>query len=115
MILVSSDWEEIIKLADRALVMRDGEIVGELTGRDINESTMLHLCTERRQRRVEKTQAESGVRKLARSLFSSGNRIAVLSIMLADGVPDRIPGLAVLPQRRSTSATWPGSPSCTCS
>ena len=82
-ILVSSDWEEIVKLADRALVMRDGEIVGELTGQDINESAMLHLCTERRQRRVEKAQAEGGLRKLARSLFSSGNRIAVLSIMLA--------------------------------
>ena len=82
-ILVSSDWEEIVKLADRALVMRDGEIVGELAGQDINESTMLHLCTERRQRRVEKAQAEGSVRKLARSLFSSGNRIAVLAIMLA--------------------------------
>ena len=82
-ILVSSDWEEIVKLADRALVMRDGGIVGELTGQDINESAMLHLCTERRQRRVEKVQAEGGLRQLARSLFSSGNRIAVLSIMLA--------------------------------
>ncbi len=83
MILVSSDWEEIVKLADRALVMRDGEIVGELTGQDINESAMLHLCTESRQQRLEKAQAEGRFRKLARSLFSSGNRIAVLSIMLA--------------------------------
>jgi len=82
-ILVSSDWDEIVKLADRALVLRDGGIVGELRGGDINEAAMLHLCTERRERRVEHVQAEGRVRKLARSLFSSDNRIAVLSFMLA--------------------------------
>jgi len=82
-ILVSSDWEEIVKLADRVLVLRDGAIVGELAGADINEPAMLHLCTERRERRAEAARTEGTLGRLARSLFSSNNRIAVLSIMLA--------------------------------
>jgi ABC-type sugar transport system ATPase subunit/ribose/xylose/arabinose/galactoside ABC-type transport system permease subunit len=82
-ILVSSDWEEIVKLADRVLVLSDGQIVGELTGRDINESGILHLCTERKRQRVERAQAEGRFQKLGRSLFSSNNRIFVLSILLA--------------------------------
>jgi ribose transport system ATP-binding protein len=82
-ILVSSDWEEIIKLADRVLVLRDGRICGELSGGDINESAMLHVCTEGTERRVEKAPTGGRSRRRARSLFSAGNRIAVLSLMLA--------------------------------
>ncbi len=82
-ILVSSEWEEIVKLADRVLVLSDGQIVGELTGQDINEPAMLHLCTERKKRRVEKAQGQGRLARLAQSLFSSNNRIAVLSILLA--------------------------------
>jgi ribose transport system ATP-binding protein len=82
-ILVSSDWEEIVKLADRVLVLRDGQIVGELTGDGINESAMLHLCTEQKKQKREAAQAAGGFRGLARSLFSSSNRIAVLSTLLA--------------------------------
>ena len=82
-ILVSSDWEEIVKLADRTLVLRDGQIVGELAGEQINESAMLHLCTEQKQRREEEAQAQGRLRNLARSLFSADNRIAVLSFLLA--------------------------------
>ncbi len=82
-ILVSSDWEEIVKLADRALVMRDGQIVGELVGEQINESAMLHLCTEQKQRREEEAQAHGRLRNLTQSLFSASNRIAVLSFLLA--------------------------------
>jgi ribose transport system ATP-binding protein len=82
-ILVSSDWEEIVKLADRALVMRDGQIVGELAGEQINEEAMLHLCTEQKQRREEEAQARGRLRNLVQSLFSASNRIAVLSFLLA--------------------------------
>jgi ribose transport system ATP-binding protein len=82
-ILVSSDWEEIVMLADRVLVLRDGQIVGELAGPDINESAMLHLCTEQKKQKKETAQAAGKLRDLARSLFSSSNRIAVLSILLA--------------------------------
>ncbi len=82
-ILVSSDWEEIVKLADRVLVLRDGRICGELAGGDIDEAAMLHVCTEGTERRVEKAPTGGGSRRPARSLFSSGNRIAVLSLMLA--------------------------------
>jgi ribose transport system ATP-binding protein len=82
-ILVSSDWEEIVKLADRTLVMRDGQIVGELIGEQINEEAMLHLCTEQKQQREEEVQAHGRLGKLVRSLFSASNRIAVLSFLLA--------------------------------
>jgi len=82
-ILVSSDWEEIVKLAHRALVLRDGQIVGELSGEDINESAMLHLCTEQKRLREDRVQARGLLSNLARSLFSADNRIAVLSILLA--------------------------------
>jgi ABC-type sugar transport system ATPase subunit/ribose/xylose/arabinose/galactoside ABC-type transport system permease subunit len=82
-ILVSSDWEEIVKLADRALVMRDGQIVGELAGEQIDEEAMLHLCTEQKQRREEEVQVHGRLRNLIRSLFSASNRIAVLSFLLA--------------------------------
>ena len=82
-ILVSSDWEEIVRLADRALVMRDGQIVGELAGEDIDESAMLHLCTEQKAKREEEAQGRGRLAWLARSLFSADNRIAVLSILFA--------------------------------
>lgn len=85
-ILVSSDWEEIVKLADRALVLRDGQVVGELAGEQIDEEAMLHLCTEQKTRREEKAEVEGRLprlRRLGRSLFSADNRIAVLSILLA--------------------------------
>ncbi len=82
-ILVSSDWEEIVKLADRTLVLRDGQIVGELVGEQINESAMLHLCTEQKQQREEEIQAQGWLRNLTRSLFSANNRLTVLSFLLA--------------------------------
>ena len=85
-ILVSSDWEEIVKLADRALVLRDGAIVGELAGANLNESAMLHLCTERRERSVEEARAEGRLRSWPGRCFSSSNRIAVLSHHARRGV-----------------------------
>ena len=39
-LLVSVELDEIIALSDRVLVMFDGEIVGEVTGKDINEKTI---------------------------------------------------------------------------
>ncbi|RKP57917.1 sugar ABC transporter ATP-binding protein [Pararobbsia silviterrae] len=42
-IVVSSDMPEIIGLCDRVLVMRMGEIAGELRGADINEHALIAL------------------------------------------------------------------------
>jgi ABC-type sugar transport system ATPase subunit len=42
-ILISSDVEELAILADRVLVMREGRITGELTGRDITEARIIEL------------------------------------------------------------------------
>lgn len=40
-ILISSELEEIIGLCTRVLVMREGRIVGEMVGEDINEETIM--------------------------------------------------------------------------
>jgi len=40
-VLISSELEEIVGLAHRALVMRRGRIVDELEGGDISESRIL--------------------------------------------------------------------------
>lgn len=42
-ILISSDVEELAILADRVLVMREGRLTGELTGRDITEVRIIEL------------------------------------------------------------------------
>jgi ribose transport system ATP-binding protein/L-arabinose transport system ATP-binding protein len=42
-VLISSDVEELAILADRVLVMREGRLTGELTGRDITEARIIEL------------------------------------------------------------------------
>ncbi len=42
-LLISSDVEELAILADRVLVMREGRLSGELTGRDITEARIIEL------------------------------------------------------------------------
>lgn len=44
-LFVSSDLEEVLQLADRVLVMRDGEVRGELTGDDRSEQQIMMLAT----------------------------------------------------------------------
>ena len=43
-ILISSDLQELIRLADRAMVMREGEHVGDLDGDDLTEHNVLQMC-----------------------------------------------------------------------
>jgi ribose transport system ATP-binding protein len=45
-VIVSSELEEVVGLCDRVLVMREGQIVGELTGGRLTEPEILHLCFE---------------------------------------------------------------------
>ena len=44
-LLVSSDLPEMLALAHRVLVMREGRIQGELAGRDATEETVMRLAT----------------------------------------------------------------------
>jgi ribose transport system ATP-binding protein len=44
-ILISSDASELERLCDRVIVMRQGEIVGELTGSEITQGQMMTLAT----------------------------------------------------------------------
>jgi ABC-type sugar transport system ATPase subunit/ribose/xylose/arabinose/galactoside ABC-type transport system permease subunit len=44
-LLVSSDWEELVFLSDRMLVMAEGRITGELTADEVTEEKIMHLST----------------------------------------------------------------------
>ncbi len=44
-LLVSSELEEILRLADRVLVMQRGELVGELTRSEASEESIMRLAT----------------------------------------------------------------------
>src|SRR5699024_6629728 len=40
-LLISSDWEELIALSDRLVIVHEGEIKGELDGTDATEEKIL--------------------------------------------------------------------------
>ncbi len=44
-VLVSSDWDELIALCDRMLVMAEGRITGELSGAEITQERIMHLSS----------------------------------------------------------------------
>lgn len=44
-IMISSEMPEVIGIANRVLVMREGRISGELTGEDINEQSIISLAS----------------------------------------------------------------------
>ena len=44
-VMVSSDMPEIIKVADRAYVMPEGHLTGELKREDINELNLISLAS----------------------------------------------------------------------
>ena len=43
-VMVSSDSEELLAMSDRILVFREGAVVGELTGEDRREESILRLA-----------------------------------------------------------------------
>ncbi|MDA3809036.1 MAG: hypothetical protein PF518_01780 [Spirochaetaceae bacterium] len=43
--MISSELPEIIGMCDRVVVMREGEIAGEVCGSDINEQDIIHLAS----------------------------------------------------------------------
>ncbi len=44
-IMISSELPEIVGICDRVIVMHEGSQCGELKGRDINESNIIHLAS----------------------------------------------------------------------
>ena len=47
-LMISSELTEVIGMADRVLVMREGRLTGELTGTAIDEESIMHLATSAR-------------------------------------------------------------------
>ena len=44
-LFISSEMEEVLRVADRILVMHEGALAGELTGADMNEERIMQLAT----------------------------------------------------------------------
>jgi ribose transport system ATP-binding protein len=47
-LMISSELTEVIGMADRVIVMREGRVTGELAGRDATEESIMHLATSER-------------------------------------------------------------------
>ena len=47
-LMISSELTEVIGMADRVIVMREGRITGELQGADATEENIMHLATTER-------------------------------------------------------------------
>jgi ABC-type sugar transport system ATPase subunit len=47
-LMISSELTEVIGMADRVIVMREGRITGELQGADATEESIMHLATTER-------------------------------------------------------------------
>jgi len=44
-IFVSSEMEEVLRLPDRALVLHEGRLSGELARAELSEEAVMHLAT----------------------------------------------------------------------
>jgi ribose transport system ATP-binding protein len=44
-LMISSELTEVVGMADRVIVMREGRITGELQGAEVNEENIMHLAT----------------------------------------------------------------------
>ena len=76
-VLISSDLEELVEGADRVVVLRDGAVVGELTGDEVDRPTriMAALAARRRRRSMTATTVgRAGPRSAARAAWLPGLR-----------------------------------------
>ncbi len=82
-ILVTSDWEELIYLCDRTLVMSEMKVVGEIEG-NITETAILHMAdTSVTVKETIEEEKEKGIEQFTQWLFNSQQRsIFVLSLLL---------------------------------
>ena len=44
-LMISSEMMEVIGMADRVFVMREGRMTGEIVGTEIDEERIMHLAT----------------------------------------------------------------------
>jgi len=44
-LMISSEMTEVIGMADRVIVMREGRVTGELAGGEVTEQNVMHLAT----------------------------------------------------------------------
>ena len=49
-VVLSAEAQEIIRVADRCLVMFHGRVAGEVAGEDMNETNMMFLATGGKER-----------------------------------------------------------------
>ncbi len=47
-LMISSELTEIVGMADRVIVMREGQVTGELDGADATEEGIMNLATTER-------------------------------------------------------------------
>ncbi|MCS7460688.1 sugar ABC transporter ATP-binding protein [Paenibacillus doosanensis] len=45
-LMITSEWEEIVSCCDRIIVLRDRHIIGELTGHEISEQKIMQMIAE---------------------------------------------------------------------
>lgn len=85
-ILVTSDWEELIYLSDRVLVMAEAHVVGEIS-ENITESAIMHVADS-----AEKfagnngVKSSKGLKSLIRRLFLTNNNNFLLLFLILIGL-----------------------------
>jgi ribose transport system ATP-binding protein len=57
-VLISSDLEEVVEGSDRLIVLRDGVVIGELSGADVHEDRVVELLAEASREPAASTEAE---------------------------------------------------------
>ena len=60
--LISSELEEVVEGADRIIVLRDGGVVGTLSGTDVTQDGVLGLIAAAAQRAEDETPVPANVR-----------------------------------------------------
>lgn len=55
-VLISSDLEEVVEGSDRLIVLRDGSVIGELSGPDVHEDRVVQLLAEASRRTAAEAQ-----------------------------------------------------------
>jgi ribose transport system ATP-binding protein len=83
-VLVSSDWEELIALCDRMLVMAEGKVTGELSGAEITQERIMHLSSIAHVSQGKDDARSAGTKGLVGRLgaFSRGSNTTVLALIL---------------------------------
>ena len=61
--MISSELEELVEGSSRVVVMRDGQRVGELRGREISQDAIIHAMAEGSSTGAEAVAAEDRCRR----------------------------------------------------